>query len=600
MRSIYPILLLLVLVLSQTALRAQFGTNNRLLFTTDLAGQQEIPAVTTDARGIATVLISEDRTTMSIHAVFSGLSGPITNCHFHIGTDSEVGPVTIPLFGNITGNRLRADIPVTADFLANALKEKIYLNVHTAANPTGEIRGQITLMRDNLYAAAMSGANEVPPVATTGSGLFKMSILPGYFYSQYQGEVNGLSGTMTAAHIHEGAAGVVGPVLVPLPLASSATTIVGEIDLTTVVPNGFYQKLDNGTLYVNAHTAANTGGEIRGQLINFGPIAFESTLNGDQETPPVESPGFGLAVAGVNSTLDSVTYMVGVNGLTPTNAHFHLGGPSVAGPVIIPLQLSALPNFYFGKVAITGDQLTQLLNGNIYVNIHTAANPNGEIRGQMQPLLRRIYTFDLCGEQEVPPTNSTGQGTGWISTDYLNTQLTYRFIVDGLSGPATAAHVHDGAMGVAGPVYLPVFTPSPVSSGQFEIDGNVATKLESGNTYMNVHTAANPGGEIRGQILRELSCAANVATSDLQISALSIMPNPTSGRTEIRFYAETDFKGHLMLTDLTGKLIQEQNRTFYAGDHYIQMDLTGLPTGLYIARLRNEQGAQHSFKLLKE
>ena len=245
--------------------------------------------------------------------------------------------------------------------------------------------------------------------------------------------------------------------------------------------------------------------------------------------------------------------------------------------------------------------MTELFKGNIYVNIHTAANPAGEIRGQMEPLLRRAYVFDLCGEQEVPPTGSAAQGAAWITTDYLNTQLTYRYIVDGLSGPATAAHIHDGAPGVSGPVSVGFNIPGPVGSGQFQIDGNFTVMLESGNTYLNVHTAANPSGEIRGQVLREFSCAANmVGVSELPVSSFSVMPNPTNGRTIVQFYAENAFGGQLALLDLTGRMVQAENYNFGAGEQSIQLDLSNLPGGLYIARLSNDQGAQRTFKLVRE
>lgn len=600
MKQSFFFLLLLFVLIGSNPLSAQFGTTNRLLFTTDMSGQQEVPSVTTDARGIATVFLSEDRTTMSIHAVFSGLSGPITGCHFHTGAEAVNGPVLINLTSNIVGNRLHADIPVTAAFLSSALKNQIYLNVHTAANPSGEIRGQLTLMYDNLYAAALTGMNEVPPVTTTATGLFKMSYPPGYFFFQYAGETNGLSGPITQAHIHDGAEGVAGPVVTALN-TSSSNSMVGTlslIDVLNVTPN-FLEKLDNGTLYVNAHTSANPSGEIRGQLRNLGPLAFESTLNGDQETPPVTTGAFGVAVAGLNTTLDTLTYMVGVNGITPTNAHFHLGAPGVAGPVIVALTTTA-PNFYAAKVPVTANQVTQLFKGNVYINIHTAANPAGEIRGQLEPLLRRAYVFDLCGEQVAPSSGSSAQGAGWITTDNLNTQLTYRYIVDGLSGPAVASQIHEGAPGVSGPTYLGVFLPNPVSSGQFQIDGNVTTKLESGNTYLNISTAAFPDGEIRGQILREFSCSENVSISELSITALKVMPNPTSGRTVIQFFAEDKFDGQLTIADLTGRVVRQENYYFTAGEQAIQLDFSSLPGGLYIARLRNNQGAQKSFKLIRE
>lgn len=78
------------------------------------------------------------------------------------------------------------------------------------------------------------------------------------------------------------------------------------------------------------------------------------------------------------------------------------------------------------------------------------------------------------------------------------------------------------------------------------------------------------------------------------------MPNPTNGRTIIQFFAESNFDGQLTLTDLTGRVVRQENHYFTAGEQAIQLDLTNLPGGLYIARLNNSRGAQQSFKLMRE
>lgn len=589
---------LLCLIATPLLAIAQTGTNNRLLFTTDLNGGQEVPAVQTDARGIATILISEDRTTMSVHAVFSGLSGPVTGCHIHTGGESVAGPVFVNFSNNVTGNRLRAEMPIPADFMRKALKNELYLNVHTALNPGGEIRGQLGLKTENVYAIVLSGANETPPVTSTASGVGYLAHSSGNFFMRYAIEYNGLSGPVTAAHFHSGAAGVAGPVVVGLS-AGVTNTLVGTLELTSL-PIDFLQKLDNGTLYANIHTAANPGGEIRGQLIPLGPVAFAATLNGDQETPPVTTSANGIAIASLNATLDSVLYYVGANGLTPTAAHFHTGVGGIADPVLFGLQTTSMPNFYTGKTALTDAAVTNWLNGRIYANIHTAANPGGEIRGQMEPYLRRVYAFDLCAEQETPPNASAAQGAAYITTDLLNTHLEYRYIVDGLSGPATAAHIHDGAFGTAGPVYLPVFTPSPVGSGQFPITGNDVVKLESGDTYLNIHTAANPGGEIRGQVRRQLACSVNVSVREPAAEILSVFPNPVTERAEIQLYVKEAFEGQLLLLEPGGKTVLTKNYNMESGPQQMSLDLTNLPTGLYFAQIRSDQhGLVRAFKLVK-
>jgi hypothetical protein len=118
----------------------------------------------------------------------------------------------------------------------------------------------------------------------------------------------------------------------------------------------------------------------------------------------------------------------------------------------------------------------------------------------------------LNGANEVPPVVTAGSGTGWVTITADNATITYHVQYSGLSGPATAAHIHTGAAGVAGGVILPLAVgPSPMdgtlTAANFSASGAITTYAEAvaaikaGNTYINVHTAANPGGEIRGQIL---------------------------------------------------------------------------------------------------
>ncbi len=575
------------------------GPNNRLLFVADLTGGQEVPAVTTNARGVATFLVSEDLSTITVNGVFSGLSGPITGCHIHSGVEGVSGPVFTNFSGNIDNHSLNATIAVPANFLSKALRKELYLNVHTASNPAGEIRGQLVLMTDIQYAAILNGLEQVPPVLSTATGVFRFTYSPGNTKGHYIGSYNGLSGPATAAHIHNAATGVSGPVVAPLS-AGLPNTFVGDLDFT-VLPADFQQKLKDKLLYVNVHTAANPGGEIRGQLKSLGPITFETVLNGDQETPPVTTSAIGTAVASLNPTLDSLTYFVSVTGLTPTGAHFHTGPAGTAGPVLVPLASTPAPNFYTGSVALTPSQLASFLNGNVYANIHTATNPSGEIRGQMESNLRRVYAFDLCGDQEVPSNSSPALGAAAVTVDHLNTNLNYLYIVDGLSGPATAAHIHNGAFGVSGPVLKPLNAPSPTAAGVISITGNDAVLLESDKTYLNVHTASFPGGEIRGQIRRTLTCAENVGTHNPVISAMTVFPNPSSGQTEIRFEATEAFEGQLILCDLTGKIIHYENHVFSTGTQVLPLNLVALPVGLYVVQIKSAQhGIVAGFKMVRE
>lgn len=96
---------------------------------------------------------------------------------------------------------------------------------------------------------------------------------------------------------------------------------------------------------------------------------------------------------------------------------------------------------------------------------------------------------------------STGSGTATLSLDSATKVLTYKVEYAGLTGPATAAHIHAAAApGGNGPPVVPFANPaSPITGTATLTDAQVAD-LHAGKWYVNVHTAANKGGEIRGDI----------------------------------------------------------------------------------------------------
>jgi hypothetical protein len=105
----------------------------------------------------------------------------------------------------------------------------------------------------------------------------------------------------------------------------------------------------------------------------------------------------------------------------------------------------------------------------------------------------------LAGDQEVPPVKSAGTGTGMIIVD-ADKSVSGSVTTTGIAG--TAAHVHEGATGKNGPVIIPLTKNGDtyaVPPGAKLTDAQFAS-YQAGNLYVNVHTAANPGGEIRAQL----------------------------------------------------------------------------------------------------
>jgi CHRD domain len=113
------------------------------------------------------------------------------------------------------------------------------------------------------------------------------------------------------------------------------------------------------------------------------------------------------------------------------------------------------------------------------------------------------YTAKLSGRSEIPKTDSKGTGKLVATFDTQTKVFKYTLAFDGLSGPATAAHIHGPAtVKASAGVVAPLGEKNPGSpvTGSVTLTDDQAKMLSSATLYVNVHTAANPGGEIRGQI----------------------------------------------------------------------------------------------------
>jgi len=109
---------------------------------------------------------------------------------------------------------------------------------------------------------------------------------------------------------------------------------------------------------------------------------YKATLNGASEVPPVTTSATGAATVNVDTATKKVTWSVTYTGLTPAAAHIHCGAAAGANAgVAVPL--TAGPSPMAGSGTMTDAQLAELAAGKCYINIHTAANKGGEIRGQL-------------------------------------------------------------------------------------------------------------------------------------------------------------------------------------------------------------------------
>jgi uncharacterized Zn-binding protein involved in type VI secretion len=208
---------------------------------------------------------------------------------------------------------------------------------------------------------------------------------------------NAITGTMTitgdfgrvvAAHIHDGDIGVAGPVVVPLVDSGNGIWVV---QAGTVLSAAQTADFIAGGYYVNAHTALNTAGEIRGQLGSAVSTTKTTTLTSVAEVPAPVAPAAaniinGSATFSVNPATNAITGTMTITGDfgRVVAAHIHDGDVGVAGPVVVPLVDSGNGIWVVqAGTVLSAAQTADFIAGGYYVNAHTALNTAGEIRGQL-------------------------------------------------------------------------------------------------------------------------------------------------------------------------------------------------------------------------
>lgn len=356
-----------------------------------LTGDREKPEeVDTDAAGLATFSLSADLSTLEYTVIVDEITD-ITAAHLHAGWPEGTGPVVHTLYDG-TGsfdpdNPISGQLPFDAQNVLDYWAGYYYVNVHTTANPAGEIRGQ--LEGPTLFEAYLSGHNEVPPVTTAASAHTVMALSEDASTLYYRVLVANIE-DVTAAHIHAGGEGENGPVVYTLfdgtgtfdpdnPISGSIS--VNEDDILALLADDYY---------VNVHTAANPGGEVRGQITGYEEFDFfEAFLDGDQEVPPVNTDATGFGFFNFDDGNAVVYYNVSVSDITDvTAAHIHTGPVGQNGPVAFPLYTGGgvfdPDHSISGGLILNAENLVDMFTGFYYVNVHTTAHPDGEIRGLLQ------------------------------------------------------------------------------------------------------------------------------------------------------------------------------------------------------------------------
>ncbi|WP_088328946.1 CHRD domain-containing protein [Lacimicrobium sp. SS2-24] len=284
-----------------------------------------------------------------------------------------------------------------------------------------------------------------------------------------------------------------------------------------------------------AMDASGGGAPLQAVIVNDKvpePVMLEATetfsvnLSGAQEVPAVMTDASASATVALDE--DNRLFSVSVdtsNVENVTGVHVHDGDIGMNGPVAFALSESAENTYTLDATNLLDDQVSALKGGEWYINVHTDANPDGEVRGQILPDGVAIVTFPLSGDQEIPRVDTAATGSGYATLDVNTLAVKLVAVTSGVED-ATMAHIHAGYAGENGGVYVALeqhpdnFNVWMTPDGAMLDEANAAQLLEGGH-YVNVHTPANPSGELRGQITpANIEVYGVVASGDQEVPAV--------------------------------------------------------------------------------
>ena len=526
-------------------LRGNLVAEDGEVYFTNLFGSNEVPSVLSRASGALVLVYDKDDENLTVTGSFNKLSDSIAvriggGVHLHFGIPGRNGPVDIVLSPTLDedgrGGIFSSDdntFELSEEQLAALRAGRYYANIHSLTYPSGELRGQVLPPADVLFRAHLSGANEWPVVTSAGSGQVLLHLAGNDVLAI--GSLDGLESPLATqvaggVHLHPGWAGQNGGVLAGLTFDLADDSLSATFPLSaaaiTLTDDQRTQMIDRG-IYLNVHSVRHLPGELRGQVLPESQAVFTTFLNGNQQIPSVVSTGRGaVKVELMGDRMTATGSFLGLESDLNTaiggGAHLHAGYPGQSGPVIFPLAVNTeddadgtsgrfLPAD--NRFALTEGAKDTLMRRFFYVNIHSLDQPGGEIRGSVLAEAESYFLAPLSGASE--PQGVPTDATGMVAAEVVDTTVTLIGSFAGLESDYAfnvmgGMHVHRAIAGSNGDIQALINTEvsDDNRSGTILADSNRITltsalydDLRNRLLYANLHTADQPGGEIRGQML---------------------------------------------------------------------------------------------------
>jgi hypothetical protein len=240
------------------------------------------------------------------------------------------------------------------------------------------------------FTVAMTGEGETPAGDPVGTGTATIRLRRGQGQVCFSFSVSNITLPAAGAHIHSGAQGSSGPIVVGLVAPGAGGASRGCVTASRAIVSSILAR--PAQFYVNVHTTDFPGGAIRGQLVGttsaaFGKV-FSIHLTGAAEGTTGDADGTGTATIRILRDAGTVCFRLTAQNivLPSVGSHIHRGAAGSNGPIVIQLVAPGASGVSTGCTTGVATTLLDEILANpagFYVNIHTTDHPGGAIRGQL-------------------------------------------------------------------------------------------------------------------------------------------------------------------------------------------------------------------------
>ncbi|ARA94714.1 hypothetical protein AWN76_017175 [Rhodothermaceae bacterium RA] len=600
-------------------IRGQLLSTASASFTAMLDGSNEIPA--NGSRGHGQIVAELSGTRLIVSGAFAGMESDFNadiagGAHLHTGMAGENGGVGFALTTSLHADQRSGvfepganTFELSADALTTLQARGLYANIHSMAIASGELRGQLIPTASVQLRAVFSGRAELPANTSQALGGAIVEVMGDQLI--LSGAFSGLESELATdvaggAHLHLGALDANGDVVFALASdldSGNRSGVFAAANNQFMLDAAQRSALLDGRFYVNIHTSNHPGGELRGQVLPMTSRVLEATLSSQNEVPAIEVDGMGGVIAVLDGTTLTVAGRFGglasaVDVAIAGGAHLHAGPPDANGDVVFALdatldadRLGGLFEAANNRFELTEEQVALLLNGGLYVNIHTLENASGALRGQV---LASANVAPDAPAIDTPNDGATIAIEGdpgalftatWTGGDANGNALYHTWQL------ATSDTFEDGTILLEADTGTDTMFSTTI--------GDIATLLTSagvevGSQVTLYHRANSTDGSQQrmgepAMVILERGTVTSTETGTAlpeRFELLGAYPNPFNPTTTIRFALPSTSEVQIAVFNTLGQQVRtlEPGR-LSPGLHSVTFNAVALPSGLYLYRL---------------